>query len=62
MKICSECGQRKPLEDFYKDKKVYYRGKCKECWLKASRSYFKEHEGYSSEQGKRYYARKKEQL
>jgi 5-methylcytosine-specific restriction endonuclease McrA len=38
--ICRECGQEKPLEDFYLDPKTKgkHRTKCKACWQKASAS------------------------
>lgn len=32
-KVCKECGEEKPLSEFYKHGK-YYRGKCKECLKK----------------------------
>lgn len=33
MKICKECQEEKPLSQYYQDKRGYYFGKCKKCFI-----------------------------
>lgn len=43
LKVCSKCGESKPLADFYLSKNGYYSSACRDCSNAASRAYHHAH-------------------
>lgn len=63
-KICSKCGEEKPLSDFYENKRLKdgHEGRCKQCVKSYSKEYAKKHRAQRNAYNKRYYERNPEKL
>lgn len=63
IKKCSQCGEEKPFEQFYKDKQKSdgYRPECKECTSKRQKKYNEKNRENISNNCKKYYQEHKEE-